>query len=787
MTKTYLMSKKLKQISGVFLLILLLLGVLHSYFGDIMKGGHDRFFTSGGDGFKNYSTVIYHVKHDKDWLHYEGMNYPYGEHILFTDNQPLLVNTLKLLKRWFPDIAESIAPTMHWMMLFGLIFSGVFLLLIFRKFNIPDWFSISVSIGIVLLSPQLLRMGGHFGLAYAVVLPLYIYLLLLFEEKRTYKYLVFLFLSLLVFAQLHFYYFGILALLTFGYGFFRIIFAKAKKQLNRRVWMQSGFLAGITVLSYILLNIWVKWGNNITDRPSAPLGFLHYKSRWESIFLSEQAPFLKYIHEHLIHFRATEFEGKSYIGLLALVIFISLMVKWFKGKTKVAFFPNIPEHRLFVRSLFGATFVLLLFSMGLPFIIPGLEGYVKFLGPLSQLRSIGRFGWIFFYVINIFGLIYLYNTFQTNQNTKQLKYLLLFPILILFTDGFAFLSRINSKLYSLTELNRNFDKSNQYWFKDINPKVYQAILPVPYFHIGSENYDQNPKGGIFYQTTSASIWSGLPSMGVMMSRTSFSQSSKSIGMMMSLGYRVPEILNDLPSKKPLLAFVSKEAINHRKVQSLFVKNYGHEVFQTDKVIGYKVPLDAFAKAVEDSRLHLQEEINTRKLYNHGKILSTDSLPNYIYHPFEQTSSKKVYNGQGAFEADVDILRKDKSQIIFDKKMPNPRKGQQYEISFWIFIGQQLGPIVGYKLYEYDPQDPKKVYTKWHKGVRFDMKKLDNGWAYMTETLTLQADNSKIKLEFLNDQAFEQQFWIDELIFRPKGTDLYQVDGAKLWKNGLFYE
>ena len=752
-----------------------------------MKGGHDRFITAGGDGFKNYATVIYHVKHDKDWLHYEGMNYPYGEHVLFTDNQPLLANSLKFLKRWSPDIAETVAPTMHWMMLISLILSGVFLLLVFRKFDLPDWFSIPVSIGIVLLSPQLMRFGGHFGLAYAVVLPLYIYLLLLYEEQRKYKYLLFLCLSLLLFAQLHFYYFGILALLTFGYAFFRIIFAKAQSQLSKKIWMQSGLLGGITVFCYLLLDIWVKWGNPVTDRPSAPLGFLYFKARWESIFLNEQAPLLKYIHEHIVHFRETQFEGQSYIGLLALVITLTLIVKWIKGKGKATFFPNIEKHRLFVRSLFGTAFVLLLFSMGLPFIIPGLEGYVKYLGPLSQLRSIGRFGWIFFYVINLFGLIYLYKAFQVKQPVKSLKYFLLFPILLLFADGFAFLSHINNKLYSLSELNRNFDKSDQYWFKDIHPEDYQAILPVPYFHIGSENYGQDSKGGISYQTTCASIWSGLPNMGVMMSRTSFSQTSKSIGMMMSLGYRVPEILQDLPSTKPLLAFVAKEAINYRKEQSQFVKDYGQEVFQTDKVIGYRVPLDAFAKSVVAHKQHLQDEINTRKLYKQGTILSTDSLPNYIYRSYDERASKKSYYSQGAFEADGAILRKEKKQVLFDEKMPIAKKGQQYQLSFWIYVGQQLGPLAGYKLYEYDADSPDKIYTKWHKGIRFDMKRLDNGWAYISETLTLQADNSKIKIEVLNEHAVDQIFWVDELIFRPVGTDLYQEKDGTIWKNGWFYE
>ena len=48
-----------------------------------------KMFGGGGDGFKNYMTTNWHLAHDSSYVHYGGMNYPYGEHVLFTDNQPL--------------------------------------------------------------------------------------------------------------------------------------------------------------------------------------------------------------------------------------------------------------------------------------------------------------------------------------------------------------------------------------------------------------------------------------------------------------------------------------------------------------------------------------------------------------------------------------------------------------------------------------------------------------------------------------------------------------------------
>jgi len=47
---------------------------------------------TGEDGAKNYYTVAYHIEHDSSYTWFNGMNYPYGEHAVYTDNQPLVSN-----------------------------------------------------------------------------------------------------------------------------------------------------------------------------------------------------------------------------------------------------------------------------------------------------------------------------------------------------------------------------------------------------------------------------------------------------------------------------------------------------------------------------------------------------------------------------------------------------------------------------------------------------------------------------------------------------------------------
>ena len=38
-----------------------------------------------GDGIKSYLVPLYHIKFDKLFNHYDGMNYPYGENIVAAD------------------------------------------------------------------------------------------------------------------------------------------------------------------------------------------------------------------------------------------------------------------------------------------------------------------------------------------------------------------------------------------------------------------------------------------------------------------------------------------------------------------------------------------------------------------------------------------------------------------------------------------------------------------------------------------------------------------------------
>src|SRR6478752_5259727 len=54
------------------------------------------------DSIKNYYTFVYNIRHDSFNFEFNGMNYPFGEHVVYTDCQPLLGFILKLIPPLYP-------------------------------------------------------------------------------------------------------------------------------------------------------------------------------------------------------------------------------------------------------------------------------------------------------------------------------------------------------------------------------------------------------------------------------------------------------------------------------------------------------------------------------------------------------------------------------------------------------------------------------------------------------------------------------------------------------------
>ncbi len=84
------MAPKNRRITGLFLTALLSLAVLSLFYGNLFNKLNTVSFASGGDGLQSYVNMEYHIRYDTSYMRCNSMNYPYGEHVFFSNNQPLL-------------------------------------------------------------------------------------------------------------------------------------------------------------------------------------------------------------------------------------------------------------------------------------------------------------------------------------------------------------------------------------------------------------------------------------------------------------------------------------------------------------------------------------------------------------------------------------------------------------------------------------------------------------------------------------------------------------------------
>jgi hypothetical protein len=162
---------RIRNLSPDVLLSALLLGAMALLFGELFWHPNHLLFATGGDGLKNYFTAAWAVGYDEG-LRFTGMNYPYGEHITYTDAQPLLVGLLRVLQSLGISLDGRVPGVLNALMLFSLLPAAWCLRRIGRHYGLPQGMAIAVALLVVLLSPQIHRWQGHYALGYTCFVPM---------------------------------------------------------------------------------------------------------------------------------------------------------------------------------------------------------------------------------------------------------------------------------------------------------------------------------------------------------------------------------------------------------------------------------------------------------------------------------------------------------------------------------------------------------------------------------------------------------------------------------------
>jgi hypothetical protein len=112
-----------RRIAWIALVLLLPAVIIHQYYAKVFTCPSCFQFLDTGDGLKNYYTFAWSVIHDSGW-HFTGMNYPYGEHVIYTDNQPLLALLLQWVHNHITPLDRHIIGIMNIMLLLSVYMVG---------------------------------------------------------------------------------------------------------------------------------------------------------------------------------------------------------------------------------------------------------------------------------------------------------------------------------------------------------------------------------------------------------------------------------------------------------------------------------------------------------------------------------------------------------------------------------------------------------------------------------------------------------------------------------------
>ncbi len=770
-TRPFAMNKSLTRIWVYLVLTLLVLGFIVIRFPGWLLNPN-QLVERWGDGIKNYAAPWYHVLHDSSFAVYEGMNYPFGDHINTVDGQPLLSNSLKGLSGIFPGMGAYFPTLNNLAILCSLLMAAWLICYLFLEFGLPPWLAIVLGLLVPILCSQFDRVSHHFGLGHLAAVPLTLWILWKYWQHPNWARAIMIGAVVLFFSLIHLYFLLLLGALVGS--FFLIEWLRQPNGLTTLQFFKCCILS--LVFPAVLLLLWMHWTDPIEGRNAYPYGFFAYRAYLEGLFTNMDLPYFRWIDRRLIDIRNIGYEARNYVGLVAGLFFFIFLFSWLRARGRS--FPLLTirlEVGPFLFSLYLASLLLLLFSLGLPFIIPGFAPLLDYTGPLRQFRSIGRFAWDYYFIWQLLAWVALYHWTQRKSGRNWLLWL---ALSITAYEAIALSNKINTQLYEPVAL----EGGEQLVDLPIDFEHYQASITAPHYNIGSGNFWWPPEGFIIHHSLMLGVRTGLPTTSAMLTRTSLDHCLQQL-QLVTPPYRAPEVLDHLPDQRPFLLMWDKKQV------PLSIQNYQHLksgaelLFDGVRMQLYRKPLESFTTALETMERQVREEIADSSLMEKAPFLAPNSESHFIYVDFDTFRAEQVYLGSGGLAVRTPVFKP-----IAEASLPTISKDSLYECSLWFYLKEPLAARSEIRLEEL-PQGSKKPIHRIDRSVHQYVQIIDsNGWGMVIISFKRRLEKSRLRLSIRNKDLRRRDLWVDEWLVQPKGQDLYRrLPDGRVWKNNLWWD
>lgn len=718
--------------------------IILAFYGRFVFSPNNYLFSEGGDGLKNYYTFAWHINYDSSYTHFRGMNYPYGEHVVFTDNQPLISNIARFVHLNITPVGHYAIGINNLLLFVGLLITVLVLYKLLFALTHNPRIAVAGAIVLAMLSPQINRFNGHFALAYCFVIPLFIWWMYKFFHQPNWRTSRAMGIMMLLLLFVHVYYLVIIGALLLS--MWLVILISESPRINIFTAIPHLFIQ--LALPFVVYFIWLKVTDNVADRPTQPYGIVEYAAYWEGLLLPLDFEYFKPLKAAL-GVRKVSVETIAYAGFPALLFILWGIISGIRGifrRRKRVIVPTnkiieTPYNQRFMVALLWAVCIVFVYAAFVPYLfnIPAIS---KYLGLLKQFRSLGRLLWVVFYGLNIFIIWYVYQKTRHKIKLVWVPYALL---LVFAVEGTIF------NIHNSALINNPYEV-NKWTPNKVNANNYKSIIPLPFFHEGSENIGTTPSNDkIVEQSLLLSMQTGIPLNAVKMSRTSLSETLQQLEM----GYEYAQIPRPMLGgvKKPflLLQYISDSTTLPELTEM-------QPIATTDSFRLYRFSPKILEIVLLKRATTIDREAQAQ----------LNSL--YFFNGFEGLKAEKVYTGTGA-------LAKSAGETITLADTTCVYCGDSLSVSFWIYAHMEGLPQL--KLLVKEGKQTTRIHIPNH------VKAFNNDW--MLVEYTYQPKSKKLHLQLIKEGAAKgQTIFIDNLLIRAAQYDVLQRTPDFAAKNNRYY-
>ena len=518
--------------------------MLFYFYREVIANPGGYLFGAGGDAVKNYFTFAWHVKYDESWLHFGGSNYPYGEHVCYTDGHPIL----SLLLGNFDVVRNNPVATLNIFMLISHVVGAFVVFKLLKQWGSTSFIAALGSLSIIWLQPQIFRMEGHLSLSHVWVIPLALLLITKYWNNRSNLNMMLLLLYNFVIFFLHPYLGMMISMIPMCLGGC-ILLASWFKPRDKGYWIKVITTGVAPVLLYLLF---MKATDTHRDRPDIATGFLHLISGVDKVFVPNHPPF-KHLISQVIKIESQEWEAWAYVGVATmLILLISLPLRIWIG-------PAINQKDPFIRLILASAILILLFSFGFPFAY-GFENWLDKFSYVQQFRAPGRFAWVFYFTIVPFIFLILNGWILKLEKSRFKVFVIVIPIAVFslfIIEGYEAQKGVAVRVCRNSNYLENPQLPNVTMaLESAELKKSNAIVPIPFFHFGSDFIGVNTNDSTRVEAMSLSLISGIPLVASSNPRASLTE-SRNILSLFGPALGTKNVLSDFDENEKFFVFNTK--------------------------------------------------------------------------------------------------------------------------------------------------------------------------------------------------------------------------------------